>query len=72
MSKKRNRLGDERCKDLVYVFTIQRLFDSKWRRLNPINWIDNKVDDDIESDEDSSSESVDDVIDSNFVPHIVN
>ena len=52
-SKKRNRLGDNRCKDLVYVYTNQRLFDSKSRRSDPIHWL---KEDDSDDDKDSETE----------------
>ena len=55
-SKKRNRLGDKRCKDLVYVYTNQRLFDSRKRRYDPIRWLDvETIDDDFNETEDAES-----------------
>ena len=70
LSKKRNRLGDDRCKDLVYVFTNQRLFDTKKRRQDPVTWIEENECGESESDGDCD-ESVDELIDLNFTPHVV-
>ena len=69
LSKKRNRLGDDRCKDLVYVFMNRKLFHSKRRRIDPIKWQERCEIEDVD-DDDSDSDS-NELVDLNFAPHII-